>query len=122
MQTLTDARWKELWPNKSWHTAIRHMLGNLTLLPDDVNSKLGHKGLMSDTLTAHKQGPVPFISTSELIEADWDIESFVARHKRMVEVVALRLGLPTCRMLDKLPKICTTPVTGFPKLENTNKL
>lgn len=98
------------------------MLGNLTLLPDDVNMSLGNKGLVSDTLAAHKQGPVPFICTSELTEADWEIEAFVARHDRMVKALARRFGLPASRMLEKLPRVCTTPVTGAQKLENTNKL
>ena len=120
MQTLTYAGWKELWPRKDLHLNIRHMLGNLTLLPSKVNIALGNKGLMHEALAAHKQGPVSFKITSDLTEGDWVLESFVARHQMMVRAIALRLGLATGRLGERLPKIGTNPVAGCKRLENTD--
>jgi len=77
VQVLTYSDWRQLWPDKDMHLQIRHMLGNLALLPDFVNSSLGNRSLMAETVAAYSEGPVQFISTSELTPEDWDIDRFI---------------------------------------------
>ena len=122
VQTLTHAGWKQLWPNDTWHKQIRHMLGNLTLMTAEVNGALGNKALMREALAAYKEGPVHWISTSDLSEDDWVILSCIDRHRKIVTALAMRLGLPIERFINKLPKIGTTPATNEDRLENTAKL
>lgn len=86
------------------HQQVRHMLGNLAMLPDSVNASLGNTALMRETIAAHAEGPVQFISTSVLTSDDWEIDRFLARHNKIMFSLATRLALPTSRLEAHLPR------------------
>lgn len=104
MQILKGPGWHNLWPDTDMHQGVRHMLGNLALLPDPVNASLSNTALMRETVAAHARGPVQFISTNELTSDDWEIDRFLARHKKIMFSLATRLALPTSRLEAHLPK------------------
>lgn len=115
-QVLKVSGWRSLWPDTTMHQQARHMLGNLALLPASVNVSLGNKALMRETVAAYVQGPVHFISTSELTPDDWNIDRLIERHKKIMYALALRLALPTTRLEAHLPN-----KSDDDSLENTGK-
>lgn len=120
MQKLTGRAWTETWSNEDWHKQCRHLLGNLALLPDRVNESLGNSADMEQMMEAYNEGPVAFLSTSELTVEPWKIEDLLTRHKKIVTAIALRFNLPQARLARKLPQLCET-ARGDDKLSNTTK-